>query len=202
MPQLDEIARRQRGVVSRRQAFQAGISPGVLQRRVTTGRWQRLLPGTYATFAGRPPPAALRWAAVLYSGSGAMLCHRSAAEESGLVRSGQGAVHVLIPESRRVRPAPGMVVHRSRYAKARRHPRRRPPQTRLEETVLDLASTSASVDEALRWIIVACLHRRTTPDGIARALERRTWLPRRRAVAALLAYAAGRTTELPHWPTT
>ncbi|GIE83983.1 type IV toxin-antitoxin system AbiEi family antitoxin domain-containing protein [Actinoplanes regularis] len=201
MAQLDETTRRQHGVVTRQQALQGGISADVLHRRVRTGRWQRLMPGIYATFSGRPPPAAARWAAILYSGPGAMLCHRSAAEEAGLAEPGPGAVHVLIPERRRVRPASGVVVHRSRHAKARRHPHRRPPQTRLEETVLDLASASADAEEALHWITTACARRLTTPDRIAHALQRRTRLARRREVTAVLANAAGHTSALPRWPT-
>jgi hypothetical protein len=200
MAQLDEISRRQRGVVTRQQALRSGISAGTLQRRVTTGQWQRLMPGIYATFAGCPPPATMRWAAVLYSGPEAMLCHRSAAEEAGLAKPGPGAVHVLIPEGRRVRPASGVVVHRSRHARARRHPRRRPPQTRLEDTVLDLASASTDVEEALRWITTACTRRLTTPERIACALTRRTRLTRRREVTAVLANAAGHTSALPRWP--
>ncbi|WP_157441200.1 hypothetical protein [Actinoplanes awajinensis] len=214
MRQLDEISRRQRGVVTRQQALKAGISSDVLRGRVMTGRWQRLMPATYATFPGRPPPAALRWAAVLHAGTGAMLCHRSAAEEAGLIleeaaqEAGtltmgcrRGPVHVLIPERRRIRPVPGIVVHRSRHASIRRHPRRRPPQTRLEETVLDLASTAADVEEAMHWITVACARRLTTPDLIAEALTRRSRMARREAVTTLLAHATtGHTPALPDWP--
>ncbi|GIF10581.1 type IV toxin-antitoxin system AbiEi family antitoxin domain-containing protein [Actinoplanes teichomyceticus] len=201
MAQLDEISRRQRGVVTRQQALRAGITPDVLRRRVTSGRWQRLLPGTYATFAGRPPPDVLRWAAVLHAGAGAMLCLRSAAEEAGLAEPRPGAVHVLIPEERRVRQVPGLVVHRSRHASARRHPHRRPPQTRMEETVLDLVVTAPDAAEAMHWITTACARRLTTPDRIAQALARRSRLARRYAVSALLAVAAtGHTTPLPHWP--
>ncbi|BCY14648.1 type IV toxin-antitoxin system AbiEi family antitoxin domain-containing protein [Actinoplanes sp. L3-i22] len=201
MAQLDEISRHQRGVVTRRQALAAGVSDREIRELVLTGQWQRLLPGIYATFAGRPPPAAMRWAAILYSGSDAMLCHRSAAEEAGLAVPVPGVVHVLIPEQRRVRPNPVVAVHRSRHATARRHPHRRPPQTRLEDTVLDLASTAADAKEALHWITTACTRHLTTPARIADALARRPRLTHRREVIALLANATNRSAALPHWPT-
>ncbi|WP_436526870.1 hypothetical protein [Actinoplanes sp. HUAS TT8] len=200
MAQLDEISRRQHGVVTRRQALQNGLSADQLQRLVRTADWQRLMPRIYATFTGRPPPAAMRWAAILYAGSGAMLSHRSAAEEAGLAEPLPGPVHVLIPERRRVRPHPGLVVHRSRHAASRRHPRRSPPRTRVEHTVLDLASAAADAKEALTWITSACAQRFTTPDRIADALADRPQLFRRHALFALLINAAGYTSTLPPWP--
>ncbi|GAA2894512.1 hypothetical protein Acy02nite_59840 [Actinoplanes cyaneus] len=200
MTELDAISRRQRGVVTRPQALQNGMSPTDLHELIRSGHWQRLMPGIYATFAGLPPPAAMRWAAVLYSGRGAMLCHRSAAEETGLAEPVPGAVHVLIPENRRVRPHPAIVIHRSRHAPARRDPRRRPPQTRVEDTVLDLASTSAGAREAQRWITSACIRRLTTAERLADALSHRPRLIRGREIAALVAGAVRGTSELPAWP--
>ncbi|GAA4592333.1 hypothetical protein BJY16_000595 [Actinoplanes octamycinicus] len=201
MAQLDDISGRQCGVVTRGQALQAGVRPETVRRHLRSGRWQRMIPGIYATFTGRPPPGAKRWAAVLHAGPGAMLCRRSAAEETGLAAPGRGAVHVLIPETRRIRPIVGIVAHRSRHAAARRDPLRSPPQTRVEETVLDLASTARTAPEGLHWIMAACVRRLTTPDRLARALSTRPRLPRRKAVAALLGIAAdGRPAPLPLWP--
>ncbi|MFI1989484.1 type IV toxin-antitoxin system AbiEi family antitoxin domain-containing protein [Actinoplanes sp. NPDC020271] len=200
MTQLDAIGRRQRGAVTRPQALQHGLSPTDLHELIRAGHWQRLLPGIYATFTGRPPPATMRWAAVLYSGAGAMLCHRSAAEETGLATTVPGVIHILIPENRRVRPHPAMAVHRSRHAASRRDPRRRPPQTRVEDTVLDLASLATDAEEARRWITTACTRRLTTPDRLADALTRRPRLIRRHEIAALLAGAISRTAGLPPWP--
>ncbi len=200
MAQLDAISRRQRGVVTRRQALQNGLTATDLHHLTRAGHWQRLMPGIYATFAGRPPPAAMRWAAVLYAGPGAMLSHRSAAEESGLAEPASTAIHVLIPERRRVRPHPGVVIHRSRHAPARKHARRQPPQTRVEETVLDLASTSADAKEALNWITVACTRQLTTADRLSAALSDRPRLIHRRAIAILLAgIGASGDSALPRW---
>ncbi len=186
MSEFDKLCRRQRGVVTRSQAFAAGLTPETLRSRLVSGRWQRLSAGTYATFTGEVPRAARRWAAVLRAGPGAVLSHRSAAEEVGLAPDGTGPVHVTIPVERRTALLPGVVVHRSPHARARRHPTRLPPQTRVEETVLDLASTAPTVEEAMRWIADACGRRLTTPDRIRRVLSRRARVPRRPVLRLLL----------------
>jgi very-short-patch-repair endonuclease len=172
--ELEEICRRQRGVLSRSQALAAGLSSDAIRHRIRSGRWQRLAAGTYATFSGEVRQSALRWAAVLRAGPGAILTHQSAAAEIGLVHEEGGAVHVAIPAERRVARLPGMVVHRSAHVNVRRHPTRMPPQTRVEETVLDLAAGAGSLDDAVAWIAMACGRRLTTRDRLARALRRRT----------------------------
>jgi very-short-patch-repair endonuclease len=184
--QLAEICRRQRGVVSRSQALAAGVSPNAIGYRLRSGRWQRLAAGTYATFSGEVGRAVLRWAAVLRAGPGAILTHQSAAEEIGLVPEDGGAIHVAIPTERRVTRLPGMVVHRSAHMTRRRHPTRMPPQTRVEDTVLDLAIGTPSLDNAMGWIARACGRRLTTPDRLARALRRRARVSGRDELRQLL----------------
>lgn len=199
MAHIDEITRRQRGVLTRVQAHQTGISDDGIRHRLSSGRWQRLLPGTYATFSGEVSRAAWRWAAVLRAGPGAVLSHRAAAEEIGLIAAGADPIHVTIPGERRVRPAAGLLVHRSRHVSLRRHPTRLPPQTRVEETVLDLATTVGSQEEAMGWIAAACGGRFTTPDRIAHALTRRMTVAHRRDLALLLSDAAGGCNSVLEW---
>jgi len=45
---LRDIAKLQRGVISRRQALSAGLSKDVIESRIDRGRWQRLHTGVYA----------------------------------------------------------------------------------------------------------------------------------------------------------
>jgi very-short-patch-repair endonuclease len=73
-----------------------------------------------------------------------------------------------------------------------RHPSRLPPQTRVEETVLDLVECSADLDRAIGWIARACAQRLTTGERLAAALaarERLRW--RAEVVDALTDVAAG-----------
>jgi hypothetical protein len=186
MAELDEICCRQAGVVTRVQARAAGLTADAVRFRLHSGRWRRLASGTYATFTGDLTRAAQRWAAVLRAGEGAVLTHMSAAELVGLVADGQGPVHLTIPASRRIAVPPGTVVHRCARIAERRHPTRLPPQTRVEETVLDLALDARTPDEAMGWIASACGRRLTTPARVARALSRRERVVGRKALAAML----------------
>lgn len=74
-----ELARRQHGVVARRQLLGLGFTPKAVVHRVKTGRLHPLRRGVYAV--GRPQITQEgRWmAAVLACGEGALLSHRSAA---------------------------------------------------------------------------------------------------------------------------
>jgi Transcriptional regulator, AbiEi antitoxin len=177
---------RQRGVLSRTQALATGVSPDAIRYRLRSGRWQRLAAGTYATFSGEVGRPALRWAAVLRAGPGAILTHRSAAAELGLVHDDGGAIHVAIPTERRVARLPGMVVHRSAHVMRRRHPTRMPAQTCIEDTVLDLAIGAANLDNVVGWIAMACGRRLNTPDRLARVLRRRERVPGRAELRQLL----------------
>jgi very-short-patch-repair endonuclease len=60
---------------------------------------------------------------------------------------------------------------------------RLPPQTKLEETVLDLSDLARTAEDAVAWPIKACQRRLTTPDRIISALEDRSRARWRRDVA-------------------
>lgn len=79
-------------------------------------------------------------AALLKAGAGAALHRRSAGFVWGLVRSAPAPIEVVIPASRRVDPAEGIVVRRSRLLSTRVHPTEWPHRVTAEHTVLDLAA--------------------------------------------------------------
>jgi hypothetical protein len=185
-PDLLDVAERQCGIVSKSQAEAAGLSRGVIASHVQYGRWQRLHPGVYATFTGKPSRLAVLWAAVVSAGPGAMLSYQTAAELAGLIARPSEVVHVTIPGNRRVVAGPGLVIHTSTRALAARHPVRLPPQTRVEETVLDLAGAASTIDDACAWITRGLGSRLTTQDKLRRALELRTKVRWRAEVAELL----------------
>jgi hypothetical protein len=173
---LRDIARRQCGVVSRAQALAVGLTDEAIIARLRGRRWQRVFLGIYATFSGPVPRTATLWAALLRAGPGAMLSHESAAEVIGLDPAGSrwsSAVHVTVPHPRNMQAPPGIVLHRSRRAASIRHPSRLPPQTRVEETVLDLVEHSADLERAIGWIVRACAQRLTTVQRLVAALAAR-----------------------------
>lgn len=130
-------------------------------------------PGVYATFSGQPDRLAVLWAAVLSAGSGAMLSYQTAAELARLADKPSDLIHVTIPADRRVARRPGIVVHRSDRAIEALHPVKLPPQTRVEETVLDLAGTARTLDDAAGWVLRASQRGLTARSYLASALAER-----------------------------
>lgn len=171
-----EVLALQSGVVAREQALQAGLSADAIRRLVRTDRWQRMQWGVYAAFTGEPCREAVLWSVVLRSGPDASLSHRTAAELFGLTRETDGPVHVVVPRDHQPGRVPGVVIHRVSRARAARHPSLLPPRTRVEETVLDLAASARSVDEAYGWVYRAIGQWLTTPERLRQALTRRTRL--------------------------
>jgi very-short-patch-repair endonuclease len=145
-----ELAKRQYGVVGRRQLLELGLGEDAIQHRLSTGRLHLLHPGVYAV-GHRLIPREGRWmAAVLASGPDAVLSHWSAA-----------ALWMIRPNSRtRIEVS---VPHRSRSSELiRRHVSQVPedertveegiPLTTVPRTILDLAATEPAdtVENLLR----------------------------------------------------
>ncbi len=177
---LDSLLLAQCGVLSRAQALAAGVSRGAIRARLRSGHWQTMVAGVYATFSGEPPRMSRLWAAVLGAGDGAMLSHETAAELHGF--GSDQTIHVTVPHGRRVVAMPGVVVHRSRDAARLRHPARQPPQTRVEETILDLAQTARDIEDAYGWIARGVGAGLTTAARLLRALALRSRVRRRRLI--------------------
>jgi hypothetical protein len=91
------------------------------------------------------------WAALLYAGEGAVLSHETAGELHGLVRKPAGSIHITVPESRRVRPADGLVIHRSDQPQPRDDEHEYQwgelPATLITDTLIDMAGSCRDADE-------------------------------------------------------
>ena len=160
-------------MLTREQALRAGLSRRIIEGRLGSGRWQRLHKGVFATFSGPVPRAALLWGAVLRAGDDAVLSHHTAAEVWNLTNQSSSSIHVSVPRQAGSLVIPGLILHYSSRLPGARHPARLPPQTTLEETVLDLADVSPTAEDAVAWAIKACERRLSTPDRITAALAGR-----------------------------
>jgi very-short-patch-repair endonuclease len=177
------LLERQCGVLSRQQALAAGMSPALIDNRLRSGRWQRLQQGVYATFSGAPSRDVLRWAALLRAGPAAALSYQTAAELHGLTDKPSSLIHITVAATQRVTPMPGVLLHHSRAFYATVHPTASPPRTRVEDTVLDLAQSAATLDDAFGWLCRAVGRRLTTADRLRDALQTRPRLRWRRDLA-------------------
>ena len=140
LPRLQRVARRQWGVVSRRQLAALGFSAHGIAEWVRTGRLIRLHRGVYAYGHDRLTVEGRWLAAVMACGPGAVLSHRSAAQLWGIRQSSATLTDVTVPSRNgRIRRA-GIRIHRSgRLAAAEVTEHRGIPVTTVARTLLDLA---------------------------------------------------------------
>ena len=192
LPQWENLLVDQHGAVDTQQLAAFGITPDAIAANVEAGRWQALLPRVYAVTTGEPPRATRLHAALLYAGPSAVLSHRTAAEEWGMLRVEDGPVHVTVPyRCSAVSQPPLVVVHRSRaFAYIAVHTV--PPRTSRADTALDLATAEPTARDAMR-----CLVGLTTTCGISlvelerQFAERPPYRYRRPLTAALSRMAGG-----------
>src|SRR3954454_7582661 len=95
--EIATLATRQHGVVSHRQLLELGLGAAAIQRRLRAGSLHRVHRGVYAVGHRRLSPQGKAMAAVLACGRGAVLSHRSAAAQWGLLRSSRARVDVTTP---------------------------------------------------------------------------------------------------------
>jgi hypothetical protein len=188
---LRYLVERQSGVVSRSQALKAGLSCDVIKFRVSSGRWAPIHPGVYATFTGFPGRGAQLWAAVLSAGPGAVLSHETAAELQRLTDKPAETIHVTVPALRRVIAADGISLHRTGRAIEAVQVGSNPPQTRVEETALDLTQAAANFDAVCSLVTRAFARELTDEDRMRVAMRQRPRLRWRADLQELIKAAAG-----------
>lgn len=145
----------QHGLLSRAQALALGATPQAIRSQVTAHRWRRVLHNVYATFTGPLPRPARLTAALLYAGAPAMISHRSAAAEWGMLSIEEDEpVHVTVPYSRNaVSDPPQVILHRSRAFKHIASAHARLPMTSRADTIIDLAAMSSASHDARRCFV-------------------------------------------------
>lgn len=109
--EMERLARRQHGVVGRKQLLDLGMGRRAVVRRLEQGRLHELHRGVYVVGVRRVSRRGRWMAAVLSCGDGAVLSHRSAARLWRLLPPAAEWVDVTRPD-RRVR-RDGVVGHRS-----------------------------------------------------------------------------------------
>ncbi|MGH2963659.1 MAG: type IV toxin-antitoxin system AbiEi family antitoxin domain-containing protein [Solirubrobacterales bacterium] len=138
---MAEIARRQHGVVARRQLLAAGVSGAAVARMTASGSLTAVHAGVYRV-AAIPSTREAGWiAAVLAGGNGAALSHRSAGELWDMLDPIEGPIHVTVPHGRRTHA--GVLLHRSRD-RDRHTVRKGIRVTTPSRTLVALAATSSN----------------------------------------------------------
>lgn len=182
----------QQGITSHTQALRAGFSRRQIEHKLTSGRWQRIYLGVYATFTGELTREAQLRAVVLRVGEGALLSHETAAELHKLITKPAKDIHVTVPGNRRPvqrNRLPGVIIHHTDRSLAQSLPVWQLPRTRVEDTILDLVAGSSSLDDAYAWISRGLSGKPVTAAMILDALNLRKKFPNRAWVKGALADA-------------
>ncbi|MFL5897728.1 MAG: type IV toxin-antitoxin system AbiEi family antitoxin domain-containing protein [Solirubrobacterales bacterium] len=137
---VEELARRQHGVVGRRQLLVLGMGRRAIVGRLQRGQLHELHRGVYV-FGVRRISTKGRWmAAVLACGEGAVLSHRSAARSWKLLPPKSESIDVTCPSAQVRRD--GIVGHRSIVAKDECLIEDGIPVTSPFRTIFDLAAVA------------------------------------------------------------
>jgi very-short-patch-repair endonuclease len=113
---IDQLLRRQDGVISMAQAAAAGLGPRSVRYRVTTGRWERLHPRVYRATDRPPADAARVRAAALWAGPRTAVSGLAAAWWLGLVDGCPEVIEVTVARDRQPGRQPGVRVRRRTLA--------------------------------------------------------------------------------------
>lgn len=202
---LRDTAGYQGGVISRRQALDAGMSPSAINSKLVSKRWQRIRPGVYATFTGPLTRRAELWAAVLYTDpvtrtghkaekttrQRAQLSHETAAEIDGLLDERSHLIHLMVSAEAHIKSAPGIRIHRTRNLRDLRFPPGELPRTLVEDTILDLAHETDDFDEVCALVTRAVGRNLTSAAAMRIVLAERRAHRWRRELSELITAADG-----------
>jgi hypothetical protein len=197
---LELLLFRQEQVISRRQALRL-LSEPAIRHRLESGAWRVAERGVYVTHSGPITRGQRMMIASLAVGAGrpAVLGGLSALARMGLRGWGTDIVHVLLPwRLRDLNPPPWVAVHRTRRLdRDEFHRLARPPHTFEVRSLIDAAQWAHNDDQAAGIIAAGYQQRLVSGDEVARALERRPAVRRRRLILESATDAAGGSHSLP-----
>ncbi len=181
------MAKYQAGTVSREQLVGIGWSDHTIANQVLSSRWQRLMPGVYATVTGEISMSAWMWAAHLYGGGDTALWSWSALAAHGL-ETMRLPIHLGVPAYRRVDLQEGIVeIHRFRLVRPAQAFASYPSTVVLEHALLDATDSIQAANRVTALVTLACQRHKTTPDRVLRIVRQRRRVRHRRLIEAVLA---------------
>ena len=110
----ERLAAAQAGVLSRPQAYAAGVTRAEVRANLRARRWQALGSQSLLTYTGEPTLASRHWAAVFEAGPRAILDGASALVASGLTKFDESRIRVSVPRGARVRRGRGLDIRQTR----------------------------------------------------------------------------------------
>ena len=114
MRTVARIARRQGGVVSRIQLYDAGVTRAQVRAQVRARRWRRVGSQSLAVATGPLTRPGQHWAAVFEAGPRGFLDGAAALEAAGLKQFDEPRIRVSVPRGARIRRARGLDIRQTR----------------------------------------------------------------------------------------
>ncbi len=182
---VERLARRQHGVVSRSQALASGMTDKAIRWRLGRGDWRRVHRGIYLTNTGQLTWSARASAALLWCGPGSALVLDAALHAWRLSPEPPRLITVGVPAPGQPRAVAGVrPVRRRRLLTVQLDGLR---VTKMAQTVVDIADDPArSIDDVVAVAARACQQHTVTEDGLLGELNSRARHARRRELRLAL----------------
>lgn len=178
----------QDGVIARRQALAAGLSPTAVTRMLRRRTWVVVHPGVYVDHTGPLTWQQRAWAAVL-------ACWPAALDGASAIRAHEGpgrrtddpdTLHVVVDRARRVDEPEGVVVRRTSRFDELVQWNLAPPRMRYDDAVVTMADRARTDTAAVAVLADACGGRRTTAQRLRARVDAMPWLHRRAWLTGVL----------------
>jgi hypothetical protein len=186
---LLELMANQGGLVARRQALLAGFTDAEVRRLLRRREWTRVYPGVFVDHTGPLTWVQRAWAAVLYAWPAALCAESALRAANGPGRrdhDDSAPIKLAVERDRKCRVPPGVVLHRLSDLDDKVLWNLGPPRMKIEEAVLDVASSAPDDLTAIAVLGDAVQSRRTTARRILAVLHARARIARRAFLQAVL----------------
>ena len=170
LDRLAATAARQGGVVSRRQAYDAGLTRGEVRAQVKARRWQRVWTRSLCLHTGEVPLVGLQWAAVFEGGDRGMLDGESSLVASGLKNFDSSALRVSVPRGVKPLQGRGLDIRRTRRWSLDDQAPSGVPRTRVPVAAVRSAMWAVSDTQAALLLTMTVQQGLASAEQVGRAL--------------------------------
>jgi very-short-patch-repair endonuclease len=170
LDELAELAKGQGGVVSRSQAYAAGLTRGELRAQVRARRWQRVWTRSICLHTGDVSEVGRDWAAVFEGGDRGMLDGETSLIASGLKNYDSHVRRVSVPRGVKPLRGAGLDVRRTRRWSAEDRVASGVPRTRVPVAAVRAAMWAVSDKQAALLLTMPVQQGMTKADLIGQAL--------------------------------
>lgn len=167
---IADLAKVQGGVVSRAQAYAAGLTRGELRAQIRARRWQRVWTRSICLHTGEVTTLGRQWAAVFEGGDRGMLDGESSLIASGLKNYTSSVHRVSVPRGVKPLRGTGLDVRRTRRWSADDKVATGVPRTRVPVAAVRAAMWAVSDKQAALLLTMPVQQGMTTADLTGQAL--------------------------------